>query len=645
MKSYALRVSILFAGVICAASTLPAQSAAVTTYVSGPNNCTTAAGYSSYPFCTIPGEIPLGGFAVPGVGGTYIDPNFGATVRVMTGSPYIHPYSLPSPISANNKYLHVLQRDSFRSTMLNLTTGAIAYDGVPFSNPAHVWDATNDDVYYRIVGTQIIKHTLSTNTDAVVVNYAGRFSNINSGGSSESSKDNWLSFWAATEHNVCAVNLNTAQTYCADYLAANPNNRVGWSFIDYSMITKGVDSATGKRYVFLMADPALGAYSVNLSTGKLDFEYRGPELLDVSQGNHDGVCDAGEYCLGAPHADMMEDTDGKQYMVTPKGSQNPCELDLVTYAISKGSRLTDLESTGGGRHRVMNLANCGTTWPSYHIGCAKNAPYCVISIYEEPLRNPAVRTTPFPQDPHRSQIMVMRGNGLEVRFLAMTRTVLFSDDPYWPQSRAAISNDGAWVVFDSNFGVDNGERVNLMATGFNSTTTTPPPPPPTPTPTVVSLYSGAASPSETWYPDASPVTLGLRFRSDVAATVKGVRFWKGAAGNSGTHIGLLYSASGQVLAQATFTGESSTGWQTVTFSTPVSIAANTTYIAALFTTSGYSATRFFFASQGVNNGVLHAPQSGSGGSNMLYWYGSTPTFPTSTWQDSNYWVDVVVSAP
>ncbi|MCU1239253.1 MAG: hypothetical protein JWP63_7220, partial [Candidatus Solibacter sp.] len=172
-----------------------------------------------------------------------------------------------------------------------------------------------------------------------------------------------------------------------------------------------------------------------------------------------------------------------------------------------------------------------------------------------------------------------------------------------------------------------------------------PPPPPTPTPTVVSLYSGAAGPSETRSPDASPVTLGLRFRSDVAATVKGVRFWKGAAGNSGTHIGLLYSASGQVLAQATFTGESSTGWQTVTFSTPVSIAANTTYIAALFTTSGYSATRFFFASQGVNNGVLHAPQSGSGGSNMLYWYGSTPTFPTSTWQDSNYWVDVVVSAP
>jgi hypothetical protein len=111
-------------------------------------------------------------------------------------------------------------------------------------------------------------------------------------------------------------------------------------------------------------------------------------------------------------------------MVTPKGNEEPCELDLVTFSISKGIRLTDLETSGGGRHRVMNLANCGTNWPSYHIGCAKNAPYCVISIYSDTLRSPGDRTTPFAQDAHRSQIMVMRGNGLELRFLAMTRTVL-----------------------------------------------------------------------------------------------------------------------------------------------------------------------------------------------------------------------------
>lgn len=663
MRSEAPKLArLLLAGAICLVPFVFAQSSAIVTFVSGPNFCTTAPAYITYPFCTAPGEIPLGSFAVPSAGGSFVDPNFGGTVRVMTGSPYIHPYSLPSPVSAHNKYIHVLQRDTFRSSMLDLATGAVAYDGLPFANAAHVWDATNDDAYYLILGAKIIRHTLSSNTDSVVADYSNRFTSINSGGSSETSKDNWMSFWAESEHTVCAVDLNTAKTYCADYQAANPGNRMGWGFIDYSMITKGVDSVTGKRYVFLMSSPALGAYSVNLSTGNLDFEYRGPELQDISHGNHDGVCDPGEPCLGGPHADLMEDSDGKQYMVTPKGNEEPCELDLVTYSLSKGIRLTDLESAGGGRHRVMNLANCGTNWPSYHIGCAKNAPYCVISIYSDTLRSPADRTTPFDQDPHRGQMMVMRGNGLELRFLAMTRTVLFTDDSYWPQARAAISNDGSWVVFDSNYGIDNGERVNLMPTGFGSSVSPPPvtpppvtpppvsPPPVTPppvTPPAVSTgvwNSMAINPQQPWYPDSSPVTLGMKFRSDVAGAVSGVRFYNGSPQNNGTHIGLLYSASGALLAQAAFSAGNTPGWQTATFSSPVAIDANTTYVAAYFTTSGYAASRFFFSSNGVDNAPLHALSSSAASGNGVYQYAASPQFPASSYQDSNYWVDAVFTA-
>jgi hypothetical protein len=165
----------------------------------------------------------------------------------------------------------------------------------------------------------------------------------------------------------------------------------------------------------------------------------------------------------------------------------------------------------------------------------------------------------------------------------------------------------------------------------------------TPTQNTASLYNGAATPGENWYPDSSPVTLGMKFRSDAAGKVTGMRFWKGDAGNNGTHIALLYSSTGQLLAQAPFAGETSTGWQTVMFSSPADIAANTTYIAAYFTSSGYAVSRNFFSSQGVNNGVLHALQSGVDGPNMVYQYASTPQFPTNTWQDSNYWVDVLVS--
>ena len=586
---------------VSAAVLLPflwAQSSVLITFISGPNFCSTASGYISYPICAIPSELPLGTFQAPSPGGSFVDPNFGGTVRVLTSSPYIHPYSLPSPFSAHARYLHILQRDTFRSSMIDLATGAFAFDGVPFAGAAHVWDAYNDDLYYLIVGPQIIRHSLSANTDTVVADYTGRFSFINSGGSSETSKDNWMSFWAEREHTVCAIDLNTAKTYCADYQAANPSNRMPWGFIDYSLIAKGVDSVTGKRYVFLMADPALGAYSVNLATGNLDFEYRGPELLDISQGNRDGVCDPGEPCLSAPHADLFEDSDGRQYMVTPKGNEEPCELDLVTYSLSKGIRLTDLETTGGGRHRVLNLANCGTNWPSYHIGCAKSAPYCVISIYSDTLRSPSDRDSAFPQDPHREQIMVMRGNGLEMRFLAMTRTILFTNDSYWPQSRAAISNDGAWVVFDSNYGVPDAERVNLIATGFGPSVNPPVKPPAA----GASIWNSAAvNPNLPWYPDSTPITLGMKFRADTAGTVSTIRFYKGASGNNGSHIALLYNTAGQLLAQAPFTAETANGWQTVNLPAPVPIAANTTYIAAYYTTSGYATSLGYFSTGGADS--------------------------------------------
>jgi hypothetical protein len=161
-------------------------------------------------------------------------------------------------------------------------------------------------------------------------------------------------------------------------------------------------------------------------------------------------------------------------------------------------------------------------------------------------------------------------------------------------------------------------------------------------PVTLSLWNGPVAPDTAWVADMSPVTLGMKFRSDTTGSVTGIRFWKGSSGDNGTHIAVLYSSTGQVLAQAAFTGETASGWQTATFSAPVAIAANTTYIAACWTNSGYPVTRYFFTSQGVANGTLHALQSGVDGANSVYWYGSSPQFPSVSWQDSNYWIDVLV---
>ena len=69
---------------------------------------------------------------------------------------------------------------------------------------------------------------------------------------------------------------------------------------------------------------------------------------------------------------------------------------------------------------------------------------------------------------------------------------------------------------------------------------------------------------------AGAIELGVTFTADVAGTVTGIRFYKGPK-NTGTHTGSLWNASGSRLATGTFSGETATGWQQVTFSGPVPV--------------------------------------------------------------------------
>ena len=157
-----------------------------------------------------------------------------------------------------------------------------------------------------------------------------------------------------------------------------------------------------------------------------------------------------------------------------------------------------------------------------------------------------------------------------------------------------------------------------------------------------SIWSVSAVPGTAWHAD-SAATLGVRFRSDVGGTISGIRFYKGA-GNNGTHIGLLYATTGTLLGQVTFAGETASGWQQANFTAPVALSANTTYIAAYFSTSGFAFDPSFFTNSGVDNPPLHALRSGLDGLNGVYMYGGSPQFPSSSAGNSNYWADVVFSS-
>ncbi len=144
--------------------------------------------------------------------------------------------------------------------------------------------------------------------------------------------------------------------------------------------------------------------------------------------------------------------------------------------------------------------------------------------------------------------------------------------------------------------------------------------------------------------DPNAVEIGVKFTADLSGTITGVRFFKAAA-NIGTHTGSLWTTGGTRLAQATFTNESSSGWQVATFATPVNITAGTTYIASYHAPTGhYSATTGAFQAGGVDNGALHA-LANSTSPNGVYMYGATSAFPSNTYNGANYWVDVTYALP
>ena len=137
--------------------------------------------------------------------------------------------------------------------------------------------------------------------------------------------------------------------------------------------------------------------------------------------------------------------------------------------------------------------------------------------------------------------------------------------------------------------------------------------------------------------DTNAVNLGVQFQANASGNVTGVRFYK-ESDNTGSHIGSLWTSTGTLLATGTFTSESASGWQELDFSAPVAITAGTTYVASYYTSTGHYAATTSGLASAVTNGPLTALAGGG-----VYAYGAPNTFPSSSYNASNYWVDVVYS--
>ncbi len=181
-----------------------------------------------------------------------------------------------------------------------------------------------------------------------------------------------------------------------------------------------------------------------------------------------------------------------------------------------------------------------------------------------------------------------------------------------------------------------------------SNNTPPPTPPPTP-PVVLDSVSifGTQKPAGVTENDSTTggivgIELGVKFRSSVNAKVEAVRFYK-TPGNNGAHTAQLYTGDGTLLASQVFGTETDSGWQTLFLDVPVAINANTTYIAAYYSSLGNYVSTANGLKTAATNGILTALADSTDGLNGLYRYTNIPSRPDSSNKSNNYWVDVIVS--
>lgn len=137
--------------------------------------------------------------------------------------------------------------------------------------------------------------------------------------------------------------------------------------------------------------------------------------------------------------------------------------------------------------------------------------------------------------------------------------------------------------------------------------------------------------------DDAPVELGVRLRANQDLEVLALRYYQGPLG-TGARTGTLWDSSGKILARTDFKAAAEEGWQVSYLDVPLTIRQGTDF------TVSYRAPRggYVFTTGGFADGLDSGPLSLQG-PNGVFAYGA-PVMPTESWNDSNYFVDLLFAA-
>ncbi|WP_226579036.1 DUF4082 domain-containing protein [Acuticoccus sediminis] len=160
-----------------------------------------------------------------------------------------------------------------------------------------------------------------------------------------------------------------------------------------------------------------------------------------------------------------------------------------------------------------------------------------------------------------------------------------------------------------------------------------------PEPSGASLFAAGELPAQTVTSDSADYELGTRFTANTGGVVTTLRYFRGSAdaGDVDTRTLHLWASDGSLLATGTSSAQpGEAGWQDVVLTAPVRLDADASYVVSYGTTQNYAFSSNFFSAARTNaDGSLTTP-TGAG----VFADGTPGLFPSASYQNSNYWVDV-----
>jgi hypothetical protein len=372
-------------------------------------------------------------FTPPAKGQSYTDPVFGCTITRITDAVAAgwasanHFYSLETPFNADDTYLFVINGYTGGSpTIVDLSGNTVVpTSNMPGFNSAVglVWDLTNPKVFYYTSGQQFIKGTISgTAPNATVASTT-------------------LATFSQYSSVVIPDDIDLSSDGLHLWLADCYQNCTGYIFL--VTLNAGNGAATSASQSTVLSGITHHGMTIVPNNGV---------FIDGLLYNSDGTLWNG---TGTPAGGTSAHVD---FGLNPLGSiaaasiwdqgatNNGCPsnygwslLDLTTPGVPLC--LNDgIQNVGNSSHVSMRDTNA-KYWIAHSVDDSGSCPSSSYWCYNNP-------TNMSGWGLYTGEILIWDGLGNTVR-LAHHRSR--SDETYWAQTRAAISRDGRYIAFDSNF--------------------------------------------------------------------------------------------------------------------------------------------------------------------------------------------------